>query len=136
MQSHRKNILPKSPHLFKSIHTLTEGDQLTFGDFHLNFHLSPGHSPCSMFTVINDHFVHVADTLISTNTGEPLCPFAAYENLDKHILSLERLLALSPEALLLGHGKMIEGGAAIRAEITDRLIYLQAVRDSQGDNFI
>jgi len=123
---------PENQDPFMEIQKLTDGARLQFGGFQLAFHSAPGHSPCSMYTVINDSFIHVADTLIAANDGQPICPFAEYENIGEHILSLERLMEMSPQTLLLGHGKSIEGKTAIKEEITDRLIYLRAIRDSGG----
>jgi glyoxylase-like metal-dependent hydrolase (beta-lactamase superfamily II) len=115
------------------IRALNDTASLKFGTFSLNFRLAPGHSPCSLYTIINSRYVHVADNLMATNEGAPILPWAEFKDVGEHIRSLELLQDLAPEIVLLGHGKSITGQDPIREEIDNRLKYLRAVRDGNGE---
>lgn len=118
---------------FLPIHILDDSSTLAFGAFTLTFRAAPGHSPCSLYTTINDRYVHVADNLIAANDGTPSLPWAEFKDVGEHIRSLESLLDLEPATLLAGHGKIFTGKESIRAEIENRLTYLRAVRDGNGE---
>jgi len=111
---------------------ITGETTLEFGEFTLTFRPAPGHSPCSMFTVINRRFVHVGDNLIAANDGTPILPWAEFKDVSDHIRSLEALPDLEPVLALPGHGKPFPGGDALREETENRLKYLRAVRDGEG----
>jgi len=118
---------------FPPVERLRSGASRRFGPFTLTFESAPGHSPCSLYTIINRTTIHVADNLMAANDGSPILPWAPYEAVGAHIRSLERLKALAPELVLLAHGRRIEGDEAIAAEIGDRLSYLRAVQEGDGD---
>jgi glyoxylase-like metal-dependent hydrolase (beta-lactamase superfamily II) len=104
---------------------------LQFGRFTLTFRFAPGHSPCSLFTILNGKTIHVADTLIAANDDTLILPWAPFEKARAHIRSLELLRELEPETLLLGHGNPVRG-EAIEEEIAIRKQYLQRVLDGEG----
>ena len=62
-----------------------------------------------------------------------MLPWAEFEHVAEHIRSLQMLAAMTPKVLLLGHGRSIVGKEAIAEEIGDRLTYLQAVLERNGD---
>lgn len=113
------------------IREVNEETILQFGRFTLSFRFSPGHSPCSLFAIINERRIHVADTLIAANDDTLILPWAMFEDVGEHIRSLELLKALNPEVLLLGHGNPIRG-KEITKEIDIRQQYLQRVLDGEG----
>jgi len=106
---------------------------LEFHPFTLTFRLAPGHSPCSMYTIIDNRYIHVADNLMATNDGTPLLPWAPLDQVENHIQSLQLLKELQPQMVLLAHGQSIEGGLAIHAAIDDRIKYLQVVWETNGE---
>lgn len=108
-------------------------DSVTFGEFTLRFLPAPGHSDCTIYTIINDHYVHVADNLIASNDGVPILPWATFDKVPEHIRSLEKLNEFKAYTLLLSHGKSITGESTVVAEIDNRLKYLQAVLEGEGD---
>jgi glyoxylase-like metal-dependent hydrolase (beta-lactamase superfamily II) len=109
-----------------------DGMRMAFGDFELSFLSAPGHSPCTIYTVINNQYVHVADNIMSSNDGQPILPWAKFECIPDHIESLAKLEAFQGCTILPSHGKVIAGKSAILAEIDQRLKYLQAVWESGG----
>ena len=110
---------------------VNEQTSLQFGTFTLTFRFSPGHSPCSLYTIINERTIHVADNLIAANDDTLILPWAPFEEVGTHIRSLELLKELNPEVLLLGHGNPIRG-KKIAEEIAVRQQYLQRVLDGEG----
>ncbi len=127
-----EHYAPQEQLSFSPVQTLSESSRLEFGAFTLSFRSAPGHSCCSMFTIIDEHCIHVADNLIAANDGTPILPWSPLDQMDDHIRSLQLLKELQPQVVLLGHGKSIAGEAAICAEIDDRLKYLYAVRETNG----
>jgi glyoxylase-like metal-dependent hydrolase (beta-lactamase superfamily II) len=100
---------------------------MTFGRFDLEFISAPGHSACSLHTVIDDRFVHVADTMLTSNDGDPILPWAERDDLAAHVEALESLRAIADKDLLPGHGVCLSGAGRINREIDLRVRYLQAV---------
>ncbi len=109
---------------------LADGEETTFGDFALRFLHAPGHSPCSLITLINARCAQVGDLLMATPEGLPTLP--RVEDYPAMIASLECLRALDVEVLLLSHGLPLLGRAAIHARIDETLYYLRSLWDSRG----
>jgi len=114
-----------------ALRKVNEETVLQFGRFTLTFRFAPGHSPCSLFTIINEKTIHVADTIIAANDDTLILPWAPFEEVEAHNRSLELLKELAPDVLLLGHGNFIYG-EAIAEEIAIRQEYLQRVLDGGG----
>ncbi len=104
-----------------------------FGDFKLTFIEAPGHSKCSLITLINDTLAHVGDLLMSNDENKPIIPYISEDgNFNEHVNSLEKIRALNVESLLLSHGKTICGKIEIEREISKREHYLRSVIKSDG----
>ena len=123
---------PEAQQSLPAVQGLSESFVLEFTPFTLTFRPAPGHSRCSLYTIIDDHYIHVADNLMATNDGRPLLPWAPLDQVENHIQSLELLKELEPQVVLLAHGRSIEGGLAIHAAIDDRIKYLQIVLETNG----
>lgn len=112
---------------------LRDCDELRFGSFTLRFLETPGHSKCSLTTVINDTLVHVGDLLMSDPMGLPTLPYISEDgNFIEHIKSLERIKTLPAEQLILSHGSTITGEEAILRSIEARIHYLKETVESDG----
>ena len=111
---------------------VSDRSQVSFGPFGLAFRLAPGHSPCSMYTLIDDDFVHVADNIMTSNDGQDILPWAAYELIEDHIRSLEALGDVGTRSLLLSHGVVLEDAETIRRAIDNRVAYFRAVLAGDG----
>jgi len=124
---------PEERALYTPDDPLCDGSALAFGASKLRFVEAPGHSPCSVLTVIDERFVHVGDLLMASAEGVPILPYVAWDDVATHIRSLERLcVAFAGATLLLGHGPEIHGEEEIAAAIEHRLCYLRAVARGGG----
>lgn len=112
--------------------SLRDEDEVAFGQHQLRFLAAPGHSACGLFVVIDERWVHIGDSLMATNDGWPLCPWAAYEDVSDFIATLEKLRRFQNAVLLPGHGPVIQGREQILERIENALAYLRAVQDNQG----
>lgn len=108
------------------------GTRFTFGQVDLAFRLAPGHSPCSMYSLIGDRFVHVADNIMTSNAGQDILPWAEFEQVPDHIRSLELLREYSNRTLLLSHGRTLDDRSAIDEAIDNRIRYFRAVIEGDG----
>lgn len=115
-------------------HLIKNQDVLEFGPFKLKFLSTPGHSNCSISTVINDEFIHVGDLLMTSDTGKPILPIVTQSgSYFEHIASLEVIKNANIDNLLLSHGHTIMGREKIHDEIDDRIFYLEKVQKSRGN---
>jgi glyoxylase-like metal-dependent hydrolase (beta-lactamase superfamily II) len=117
------------PEQFTPDRLLRDGSSMTFGRFSLRFLSTPGHSPCSLCTCIDQDFIHVADNFLASNEGEPILPFAKATDFPDHILSLKRIRRMSHLKLLPGHGAAVDGREVVEREVDRRLHYLETVAD-------
>ena len=118
--------------LFKPTEPVTDDTRCTFGRFDLSFRLAPGHSPCSMYTLIGDRFLHVADNIMTSPTGQDVLPWATFDLIQDHIRSLETLREFGARTLLLSHGVVLDDERAIDAAIANRVSYFRAVLEGGG----
>ena len=92
----------------------------------------PGHSLCTILTLIDDKYVHVADELMFSNEGAPILPSADPGCINRHVESLERLRAFNSYIFLPGHGPELSGPEKINRELDSRLAYFNAILSSSG----
>jgi len=118
--------------LFTPTEPVIDGTRFTFGRLDLAFRLAPGHSPCSMYTLIGDRFLHVADNIMTSPTGQDVLPWAAFDLIQDHIRSLEALREFGARTLLLSHGVVLDDERAIDAAIANRVRYFRAILESGG----
>ncbi len=111
---------------------VNETDTVEFGLFRLRFRFAPGHSACSAYTLIDDGFIHVADNVMTSNAGQDILPWAAYDLIEAHIQSLEMLRESASRTLLLSHGIMLEDADTIEAAIANRIEYFRAILEGEG----
>lgn len=103
---------------------ISDKTNMLFGDFSITILPSPGHSQCQLHTVINDSFVHVGDTLISSLDNRPILPLVFYD-ISTYIATLKNLTLFREYTILLGHGKPIKQREQIDVEIEGRIVYLK-----------
>lgn len=120
----RRTFAPTDP--------VTAETRFGFGSHDLTFRLAPGHSPCSMYTLIGERFIHVADNIMTSNSGQDILPWAEFALVEDHVRSLETLREFSSRTLLLSHGIVLEGEQKIGRAIDDRVSYFRAVREGDG----
>jgi len=107
-------------------------DAVRFGPFALTFRPAPGHAPCSMYTLIDDTLIHVADNVMTSNDGQDILPWAEFERISDHIESLELLRTFADRTMLLSHGVTIDDSLVLNEAIDNRVKYFRAVLDGDG----
>lgn len=93
----------------------------------------PGHSACTMLTMIDDEYLHIADEMMFSENYEDILPGADPGCVSRHIESLERLKAYSSYTFLPAHGKPFYGADEIERQINKRLCYLSEVIKAAGN---
>jgi len=127
------SLFPKeSREAFVPSDPVSDGYRLRFGGHELVFRLAPGHSPCSMYTLVGDCYLHVADNIMTSDAGQDVLPWAAYDLIEAHVESLEALRRFGPRTLLLSHGVVLDDGRVIDEAIANRLRYFRAVLAGKG----
>jgi hypothetical protein len=69
---------------------------------------------------------------MTSNAGQDILPWAAYDLIQDHIESLEALRAFKSRTLLLSHGVALKDKRAIDKAIDNRVTYFRAVLAGQG----
>lgn len=111
---------------------VTDETRFEFGEHRLTFRLAPGHTPCTLYTFVGERFVHVADHIMTSNTGQDILPWAAFDLIPDHIDSLEMLRRFADRTFLLSHGVILRGERQIHEAIDNRLAYFRAVLEGRG----
>ncbi len=110
-----------------------DNETIMLNEFNLRFLDSPGHSECSSIIVINEDTVNVGDLVMRGLSDKPALPCVNYDgSVKEHISSLERIIELNPNALIMGHGRPLNGKSQICDEVNRRLHYLKQIVLSNG----
>jgi len=118
--------------LFTPTDAVEDGDCRSLAGFDLGFRHAPGHSPCSMLTLIGEGYVHVADNVMTSNDGRDILPWAAFERIGDHIASLETLRSLSKRTFVLSHGIVLDDERTRIEALDNRIAYFRAVLEGDG----
>ena len=112
---------------------IKDGDTLSFGSFTLRFIYAPGHSKCTVLTLINEDVLHIGDLLMLSEDDTLTLPYISMGgSFKEHIQSLEKIKTLDYNLLAFGHGHLSSDKAKVTAMIDDSLYYLNRVLDSMG----
>ncbi len=87
----------------------------------------PGHSPCTLLTLIDDKYLHIADELIFSEQGEPVLPVTDPGCIQRHADALCMLKRYGRYLFMPGHGPEFSGSNSIHNEIDKRLAYYNAI---------
>ena len=109
-----------------------ESDEIPFGRFRLGFRFAPGHSPCSLATLLDDDYVHVADNVMLSNDGQQILPWAPFDRVSEHIESLEMLRSYARRTWLLSHGTPIDDARVAERAIENRIRYFRRILAGNG----
>lgn len=107
--------------------SITEIQEIVFGEYKLTLIPSPGHSACTMLIMINDRYLHIADEMMFSNLGEHLLPSTEGNSVKRHLDSLKRLLEYKDYTLIPGHGPLLSEKNEVLKSIENRIAYLEAV---------
>lgn len=106
---------------------------MQFGSHSIVFIHTPGHSKCSITTLIDNDVLHVGDLIMKTKYGKTILPSISEDgSFDEHILSIEKVLNLKHNIMAFSHGDYASGQANVKMQAEDRLFYLKKVRESRG----
>lgn len=120
--------------LKKPTKVFEDGENITLNEFSLKFLDAPGHSDCSSIIVIDDETVNVGDLIMQGLNDKPALPCVNHDgSVRGHIRSLELILELNPNTLVMGHGRPLLGKSLIRDEVSKRLYYLNKIIATNGE---
>ena len=109
-----------------------ENHPFTFGGHQIRFEEAGGHSDCSIHTIIDEKYVHVADNIIFDTNDIALLPLP-YASIQEHIKTLENLKEKADTLFLGSHfSSSINADKDMRLEIDARIIYMQKVLEYKG----
>ena len=102
-----------------------------FGGHSIKLIPQPGHSACTMLTIIDDKFIQIGDEIMFAADGTPLLPCSDMNILKRLLGALDKLRAYTNFTLIPSHGDAFSGDSLL-SEIDNRYSYLQAVDNSDG----
>lgn len=112
---------------------IKETTKFSFGEHSIDLIPFPGHSACTMLTMIDGAYLHIADEMMFSPEQEPILPVAEKGCVKRHIDSLERLKSYCSYTLLPAHGQPFYGADEIERQINKRLCYLSEVIIAAGN---
>ncbi len=119
----------------KAQQVISDNSSKRYGNSSLLFFETPGHSKCSIVTLIDDKIAHVGDLLMFDVDEKPILPSICNDgSFKEHLKSLEIIKTLGVEVLILSHGKHLVGKEAIAQAIDMRIYYLKSVLGSNGES--
>ncbi|MDF2984545.1 MAG: hypothetical protein K0R50_55 [Eubacterium sp.] len=111
---------------------LSDNCSFTFGGHKIRFEEAKGHSACSIHTILDEKYIHVADNLIFDPNHLSLLPLPC-ANIKEHFETLHSLKSHLEKNFIGSHfSSDINGQKDILKEIDARIIYMQKVGDHQG----
>ena len=111
-----------------------DDESMTLNGFNLKFRDAPGHSDCGSIIVIGDEVINVGDLVMQGLNDKPALPCVNYDgSVSGHIRSLELIIELDPNALIMGHGRPFIGKDLIQDEVSKRLSYLKKIVATNGE---
>jgi glyoxylase-like metal-dependent hydrolase (beta-lactamase superfamily II) len=111
-----------------------DSEFMTLNEFNLKFLDAPGHSECSSIIVIDDETINVGDLVMQGLNDKPALPCVNYDgSVRGHIRSLELIIELEPNTLIMGHRRPLQGKGLIQDEVNKRLSYLNKIIATNGD---
>lgn len=114
-------------------HVMKDGDTLNFGSTHFKFYSAPGHSQCSILTLINNNILHIGDLLMFSADGRLTLPYLSIDgDFKEYMNSLEKVKSIQFNTLVLPHGRVLNNKEKINHFIDECLHYLSRVLTSKG----
>jgi glyoxylase-like metal-dependent hydrolase (beta-lactamase superfamily II) len=111
---------------------LSENLTFTFGGHKIRFEEAKGHSHCSIHTILDEKYIHVADNIIfdTNNISSLPLPCASIKD---HFETLSQLKKHSGKSFIGSHfDSGVNGQKDMLKEIEARIIYMQRILDYQG----
>jgi glyoxylase-like metal-dependent hydrolase (beta-lactamase superfamily II) len=123
-----------NPEKYIPTHLVSDGIfSLKIGSIDLKLFQTPGHSPCSISTIIDAEYLHIGDILINSEAGEPLLPLAYFELITEHLKSLDIIEDYIDMTWLSGHGTLTQNTAYKKNLLSDQKKYFGRIQAASGD---
>lgn len=100
---------------------------MDFGEHSIRMIPFPGHSACTMLTLIDNAYLCIADEIMFSDSFEPILPGAEPGCIQRHIDSLKRLKSYSAYTFLPAHGRPFYGAEETERQIDKRIRYFSAI---------
>jgi glyoxylase-like metal-dependent hydrolase (beta-lactamase superfamily II) len=105
---------------------------MEFGEHSIRLIPFPGHSACTLLTLIDGAYLQIADEIMFSDNGEPILPGAEPGETERHAESLKRLKAYSSYIFLPAHGRPLSGAEEIERQADKRIAYFSAILKAGG----
>jgi glyoxylase-like metal-dependent hydrolase (beta-lactamase superfamily II) len=116
----------------------SDGYNFYFGGHRIRFEKAPGHSQCSIHTLIDDSYIHVADNVMFDTNNKSMLPLP-YFSIQEHINTLEKLKKHLGKHIIGSHfSNELNLLKDMETEINERIAYLKIMQKSskKADYFI
>jgi glyoxylase-like metal-dependent hydrolase (beta-lactamase superfamily II) len=101
-----------------------------YGGHSIRFEKAPGHSPCSIHTIIDDKYIHVADNIMFDTNNKAMLPLP-YFSIKEHIKTLNRLKKHLEKRIIGSHFSYeLNLSKDMETELNGRIAYLKIMQDS------
>ncbi len=110
--------------IMKPTYIVKDEEVVGFGQHSFKFILTPGHSNCSMFILINNIYLHVGDNYMTTVSGLHSLPYVEWEGVKNHILAIEKIEELNIEKIMPSHGRVLVKLSEITSPLKDLKTYM------------
>lgn len=112
--------------------TFSDNYEFTFGGHKIRFEEAKGHSDCSIHTILDEKYIHVADDLLFDLNNISLLPLPC-SSITEHLKTLQQLKKHMGKTFMGSHFSAdINEQKDILKEIDARIIYLQKVLAQKG----
>jgi glyoxylase-like metal-dependent hydrolase (beta-lactamase superfamily II) len=101
--------------------------RLDFGRHRLELIPLPGHSEDSLIILIDEGWLHAADSILFGERGQPLLPSVHARPVAKHLNAIDRLLGMTERDFIPGHGPVLGERASRERDLRNRRRYLAAL---------
>lgn len=109
---------------------ISDNFKIEFGIHKIEIIPFPGHSICTNIIKINEKYIHVADEIMFSSSGEPLLPSVTKEGVKRHRDSVNRLKDYLDYTFIMSHGESSNGKKKIKDIIEDILMYFDKILNS------
>ncbi|MGN6714583.1 MBL fold metallo-hydrolase [Anaerocolumna jejuensis] len=107
--------------------------EFRYGGHTIRFEKAPGHSYCSVHTIIDDSYVHVGDNLLFDTMNKAMLPLP-YMSINEHIRTLEQLKGHLDKYFLGSHFSFEINKLKNReTEIDGRIAYLKLIPECNSN---
>jgi glyoxylase-like metal-dependent hydrolase (beta-lactamase superfamily II) len=98
--------------------------KIRFGTHEIELIQNPGHTLCTILIKINNQYLHIADELTFTNTGESILPRITKNDVINSYISVHNLKRYSNYTLIPGHGNAINNPDLVDDKVRNVCHYL------------